>query len=139
MLTPTRLLLILCALRPVAPSDVAAIASALGKLVPSNETRIEAAAAMTLWEGERGRVDGWARGDNGTVLFVHVHKGGGSTICAMAQGSDVRIPPPETSRGWMGKNCNPRKVDKWRAWQAPPDVMVQYARRLGVQFYAIEV
>ena len=91
---------------------------------------------------EKARVEAWVRVGNGTLLFMHVHKGGGSTVCSMARASGMRIPTPETSGGWMGKNCNPRKRDKYRSWQARPDDMVAYARTHRpepVQFYAIEV
>lgn len=87
---------------------------------------------------ERQRVEAWVRSGNTTVIFLHVHKAGGTTVCNMAKASRVRVPPTAESKSWYGKNCNPLAADIPAAWRGTPEVMLQYARDAQLQFYAIE-
>ena len=50
----------------------------------------------------------------------------------------MRIPKEEKSKGWMGKNCNPRKADKSTAWEGTAAQQVAYSRRERINFFAIE-
>ena len=56
----------------------------------------------------------------------------------MARINNMRIPEPEKSKGWMGKNCNPRKEDKSTAWEGTVVQQVEYSRRMKINFFAIE-
>jgi hypothetical protein len=68
-----------------------------------------------------------------------VHKAGGTTICALAKANKMRIPPEAKSKGWMGKNCNPRKVDKPTAWEGTVAEQLRYQKRENINFLAIEM
>lgn len=90
---------------------------------------------------EKARVEAAVRARHGTVFFMHVHKGGGTTICNLAKQSKVMVPAMAQSSSWMGKNCNPKAEDRRRAWEAAPSELVAYARTSHprvLNFYAIE-
>jgi hypothetical protein len=56
----------------------------------------------------------------------------------MARANNMRIPEEEKSKGWMGKNCNPRKADKSTAWEGTAAQQVAYSRRKRINFFAVE-
>jgi len=77
------------------------------------------------------------------LLFVHIHKAGGTTICNMARNAQLRTPKPAKTYkdrdSWFSKNCNPNFKDGWRGraygFQGP-EAMWDYAKT--VDMYAIE-
>lgn len=77
------------------------------------------------------------------LVFVHIHKAGGTTICMIAHAVGVRIPKPSRSQkdrtSWFSKNCNPTFADgdRGRAYGFKgPDAMLKYAEE--VEMYALE-
>jgi len=77
------------------------------------------------------------------LLFVHIHKAGGTTICQIAHAAQIQTPQPaRTSKDkatWFSKNCNPTFKDGYRgrAWGFEgPVAMLDYAKT--VDMYAIE-
>jgi len=88
---------------------------------------------------------GWSlRGKKLTpLLFVHIHKAGGTTICQIAQAVRISTPKPAKTRkdvtSWFSKNCNPNFADGWRGRAygfSGPEAMLDYAKT--VDMYAIE-
>lgn len=77
------------------------------------------------------------------LLFVHIHKAGGTTICQISNAVQIRTPKPAKTRkdvsSWFSKNCNPTFADGWRGRAygfKGPAAMLDYAK--SVDMYAIE-
>ena len=87
-----------------------------------------------------GRLCRWRRTDdpvvrarNDTVLLVHIHKAGGTTICEWAKAAGFVVPvaayTSHDQSSYFSKNCNPTHADSKLAWGASgPEAMAAYAR-----------
>ena len=88
-------------------------------------------AVVGAWAGERARVEAWVRGGNGTVSFLHVHKGGGTTMCSLARANGMVTQKNVPHSGaWAGHNCNPTKEDVFAASKGLPEAAVAFAARM---------
>lgn len=77
------------------------------------------------------------------VILLHLHKGGGTTICSIAKNNRIPTPIPGKTRqdgaSFMSKNCNPSWKAKEDAWtDNGANGVVEFLRQSGVGFYAIE-
>ena len=63
------------------------------------------------------------------VLFVHIHKAGGTTLCNMAKSNNLTVPieySPSSYSGIAGKNCNPAPNHIRAAWTGSPEEQYEY-------------
>ena len=126
-------------------------------LAPDNEKllRVEDATQPsdpTAWASEREAVNAGVRARRTPILFLHVHKSGGTSLCEAARTAKLRTETGErcqssgdrvtTSGVWApvyGKNCNPVFVDRHDAWGGNgPDAMLSYAVERKLDFFAME-
>lgn len=77
----------------------------------------------------------------GAMLFLHMSKNGGTTMCALARANKLITPRDEGSLSLfssvMGKNCNPASF-QMDAWFGSRQQQLDYIRKFGIQFYANE-
>ena len=89
------------------------------------------ASASDPWAAEKARVEDWVRRGKGTISFLHVHKGGGTTMCELARANGMRTQRNVAhSAAWAGHNCNPTKEDAFDANKGLPEAAVAYAARM---------
>ena len=89
------------------------------------------ASASDPWAAEKARVEDWVRRGRGTISFLHVHKGGGTTMCELARANGMRTQRNVAhSAAWAGHNCNPTKEDAFDANKGLPEAAVAYAARM---------
>ena len=89
------------------------------------------ASASDPWAAEKARVEDWVRRGKGTISFLHVHKGGGTTMCELARANGMRTQRNVAhSAAWAGHNCNPTKEDAFDANKGLPEAALAYAARM---------
>ena len=89
------------------------------------------ASASDPWAAEKARVEDWVRRGRGTISFLHVHKGGGTTMCELARANGMRTQRNVAhSAAWAGHNCNPTKEDAFDANKGLPEAALAYAARM---------
>ena len=75
------------------------------------------------------------------VLFVHLHKAGGTTFCTMARANGARTPQgiKGKSVGFFGMNCNPSTIEDARTavWSSPQD-SAKYAETHSLDLFMNE-
>jgi hypothetical protein len=76
------------------------------------------------------------------ILYIHIHKDGGTTVCNLAKMNGLRVPPKPPDgkdRGFLGKNCNPSTPDDavMALWSSPEDAE-RYAERHRVDLFMNE-
>ena len=80
------------------------------------------------------------------MLFLHIRKAGGTTICNMAKANNLPVPPEydEEQRhtrglpkyeGVAGKNCNPSPEHIRAAWTGSVEAQSHYAQSLNLDFF----
>ena len=82
------------------------------------------------WREEKARVEASVRTGKGAISFLHVHKGGGTTMCALARANGMRTQKDTHKASWAGKNCNPAQEDLFDANKGLPEAAVAYAERM---------
>ena len=93
------------------------------------------------FRAEKGAIEAQVRARRAPVLFVHIHKAGGTTMCNLAKASNLTVPitySPEGYSGLAGKNCNPSPNHLTAAWTGTADEQYRYASSLRLDFYAHE-
>jgi len=77
----------------------------------------------------------------GALLFLHMSKNGGTTMCAVARANKLNTPVNEDSLALfisvMGKNCNPATF-QMHAWFGSKQQQLDYIRKFDIQFYSNE-
>ena len=101
-------------------------------------------ACVDEWAQERARVELSVRRGQGTMFFTHVHKGGGTTMCAIARATGMTTQKNVPKSGsWAGHNCNPTFEDAFASSKGLPEEAIRYASRMRGStgrslFYALE-
>ena len=109
-------------------------------------------ASPLTWIKERETVNAAVRARVAPVLFLHVHKSGGTSLCEAARLTKLHV---ETGMSCLtngdrvasagvwapvyGRNCNPVFIDRHDAWGGNgPQAMLAYARERGLDMFAME-
>jgi hypothetical protein len=94
-----------------------------------------------LAEDEKLRVQRRVRERKAPVMFVHIHKAGGTTLCNLAKANHLTVPAtysPTSYKGIGGKNCNPSPLHLKAAWTGTVKEQRIYVRAMALDFYAHE-
>ena len=105
---------------------------------------------------ERGQTSAAARARLMPILFLHVPKSGGTSLCELARSASLRVPTNgngtcmmsgdrrvESEGVWApvyGKNCNPYFSERHDAWGGNgPERMLSYAADRRLNLFAMEM
>jgi len=79
---------------------------------------------------------------NGTFMFLHFRKNGGTTMCSLAKVNGLRVPGKDSVKSGfdssMGKNCNP-PIQHMKGWWGTKEQQLKWIKREGIQYYGHEV
>jgi hypothetical protein len=90
---------------------------------------------------EKAEVEARVRNRTAPVMFVHIHKAGGTTLCNLAKENNLTVPAVYSPTGYAGiggKNCNPSPNHLKVAWTGSAQEQMAYAHMMGLDFYAHE-
>lgn len=90
---------------------------------------------------EKALVEARVRARKIPVLFLHIHKAGGSTMCNVAKENRLAVPAvysPSSYSGIAGKNCNPSPQHIAMAWSGSAGDQALYAHAMGHDLFAHE-
>lgn len=90
---------------------------------------------------EKAEVEARVRNRTAPVVFVHIHKAGGTTLCNLAKENNLTVPAVYSPTGYSGiggKNCNPSPNHLKVAWTGSAQEQSAYAHMMGLDFYAHE-
>jgi len=97
---------------------------------------------LDMYAEEISRVSALVKEGTAPLLFLHIQKAGGSTLCKMAKANDLRVPKESVLKvdraSITGKNCNPSNAEAAAAWYGSAHWQLAYTRQTKVQFFANE-